>query len=120
MTKKIYIIGAGGFGREVQWLIERINQAKPQWTIEGYVDDNVKGDINDYPVVGTLEDFQEMCAELAEKVAVVCAIANTRIRERVINNLRDVEKIYFPNLIDLHFDNGIQVLDHLLYEQKAL
>ena len=100
MTQKIYIIGAGGFGREVQWLIERINQAESQWMIEGYVDDNVKGCINDYPVVGTLEDFQKMCAELSEKVAVVCAIGNAHIRESVINRLRAVENICFPNLID--------------------
>lgn len=26
MIKKIVIIGAGGFGREVKWLIERINK----------------------------------------------------------------------------------------------
>ena len=28
--KDIYIIGAGGFGREVAWLIERINQKKEE------------------------------------------------------------------------------------------
>lgn len=29
--KKIAIIGAGGFGREVAWLIERINEDKNEW-----------------------------------------------------------------------------------------
>lgn len=33
MSKKIVIYGAGGFGREVQWLIERINQQEPTWEI---------------------------------------------------------------------------------------
>ena len=29
--KKIVVLGAGGFGREVQWLIERINKNEASW-----------------------------------------------------------------------------------------
>ena len=46
--KDIAIFGVGGFGREVQWLIERINIADQTWTIKGYIDDNSNGIINDY------------------------------------------------------------------------
>lgn len=38
--KDIVIIGAGGFGREVAWLIEDINRIKQTWNIIGFVDDN--------------------------------------------------------------------------------
>lgn len=50
--KKILIFGAGGFGREVQWLIERINRMKPIWKIEGYLDDGIESgtEINGYKV----------------------------------------------------------------------
>lgn len=36
--KKIYIIGAGGLGREAVWLVERINSRKkePEWEIQGF------------------------------------------------------------------------------------
>ena len=39
-SKKLYIIGAGGFGREVSWLVERINADTPSWEIAGFIDDN--------------------------------------------------------------------------------
>lgn len=38
--KDIVIIGAGGFGREVAWLIDDINKNEPTWNLLGYVDDN--------------------------------------------------------------------------------
>jgi hypothetical protein len=33
--KDLYIIGAGGFGREVAWIVERINSIKPTWNLKG-------------------------------------------------------------------------------------
>ena len=39
--KKLYIIGAGGFGREIAWLVERINVNSDEWKIEGFLDDNI-------------------------------------------------------------------------------
>ena len=38
--KKLYIVGAGGFGREVAWLVERINAVNPTWNLVGFLDDN--------------------------------------------------------------------------------
>lgn len=38
--KDLYIIGAGGFGREVAWLVGRINQVEATWNIKGFIDDN--------------------------------------------------------------------------------
>ena len=40
MRKPLYIIGAGGFGRETAWLAERINTVSPAWEIRGFIDDN--------------------------------------------------------------------------------
>ena len=36
----IAILGAGGFGREIACLIDKINQNKPQWNLIGFFDDN--------------------------------------------------------------------------------
>ena len=38
---EIVIVGAGAFGREVVWLIERINKVNNQWKIKGFIDDNI-------------------------------------------------------------------------------
>lgn len=41
-SKKLVIIGAGGFGREVCWLVKRINQTKQFWQVEGFIDDTIE------------------------------------------------------------------------------
>lgn len=54
--KDLIIFGASGFGREVAWLVERINKIEPTWNILGFVDDadDIQGTkINDYKVLGS-------------------------------------------------------------------
>lgn len=66
--KDLYIIGAGGFGKEVAWLAERINDVKPTWNIKGFIDDNetLWGTVvDDYPVCGGvpyLENCDGICS----------------------------------------------------------
>lgn len=98
--RDIYIVGAGGFGREVQWLIERINEQKPTWNFCGYVDDGQVGSVNGTPIVGTVDFFVRMCEKNAQNVAVVCAIGNSKVRKSVVERLRVSDTICFPNLID--------------------
>lgn len=96
----IIIVGAGGFGREVEWLIERINMNSVQkkWNILGFADDNLeKGQ-----KVGNTEVICNV-GELSEndkKVNVVIAIGNCHIRENIYHKLKTNSKILFPNLID--------------------
>ena len=33
--KDIVIVGAGGFGREVAWLVEEMNAVSPEWRLLG-------------------------------------------------------------------------------------
>lgn len=49
--KDIVIIGAGGFAREVVWLIEENNKIKPEWNILGYIS-NETGKVGNYDIVG--------------------------------------------------------------------
>ena len=96
--KKIVIFGAGGLGREVQWLIERINERKLSWEIMGYIDDGIeKGTvINGYEVLGGT-DFLE---QYNEPVYVACAIGSATIRKRRVEEISEFEMVHFPNLID--------------------
>ena len=100
MSQNIIIVGAGGFGREVQWLIERINKDKTEkkWNLIGYVDDGMQigTDVNGVPVLGGIDYLQK----LKEPVNAVCAIGNAEIRKKVIQKLTENERIDFPNLID--------------------
>lgn len=59
--KKIYVVGAGGFGRELIWWIKDINKVKPTWEIMGFLDDDPQALDNydcDYYVVGSIRDWR--------------------------------------------------------------
>lgn len=93
--KDIIIIGAGGFGREVAWLIEDINKKSLQWNILGFVDDNesVQGKhFGGYPVIGALDYLFD------KEINVVIAIANPTIRQKIFYNLKNT-KNRFPTLV---------------------
>ena len=97
--KPIYIIGAGGFGREVAWLIERINSVEETWKIEGFIDDNplVHGKIEGgYPVVGGCDYLEK----LQDKAWVVCAVGAAKVRRKIIDKIKDFKNIQFATLID--------------------
>ena len=72
--QEIYIVGAGGFGREVQWLIERINAISNEWNIKGFIDDGRVGLVNDYPIVDTVDGFIQKYGNSANKIAVLGGI----------------------------------------------
>lgn len=96
----IIIIGAGALGREVQWLIERINNAanQPIWRVSGYIDDGIENgkEINGVPVLGGIRYLYG----IESTVNVVCAIADTSIRKKIIAEVIQNDNIVFPNLID--------------------
>ena len=59
--KKIIIVGAGGFGRELLWWIKDINKVQQKWEILGFIDDNIHaldGYECDYPIIGTIKDWK--------------------------------------------------------------
>lgn len=100
MMKEIAIVGAGGFGREVQWLIERINEAGQgdKWEILGYIDDGIEPGtgVDGHEVIGGVGFLIGREAPLA----VVCAIGAAETRKRVIGRIISNKHLSFPNLID--------------------
>jgi sugar O-acyltransferase (sialic acid O-acetyltransferase NeuD family) len=93
--KDIVIIGAGGFGREVAWLIEDINKENSEWNILGFVDDNkeiVGTEMNGYEVLGDIEWLK------SQELNVVCAIGDPITKKRTIERLNDSNN-FFPVLI---------------------
>jgi sugar O-acyltransferase (sialic acid O-acetyltransferase NeuD family) len=93
--KDIVIIGAGGFGREVAWLIEDINKVNTEWNILGFVDDNkeIHGtEMNGYEILGDIEWLK------SQEFNVVCAIGDPITKKRTIEKLKDTNNT-FPILI---------------------
>lgn len=99
MIKDLIIFGASGFGREVAWLVERINNIKPTWNLLGFIDDNEEiqdAEINGYKVLGKTDNVKSYL-----DAYFVCAVGASKVREKIINNLKQVHPdIKFATLID--------------------
>ena len=95
----LLIIGAGGFGREVAWLVERINSVKPSWNLLGFIDDNedICGkELNGYKVLGGTDALSEY-----PDAFVACAVGASKIREAIVNRVLELNPdIKFATLID--------------------
>jgi sugar O-acyltransferase (sialic acid O-acetyltransferase NeuD family) len=96
MTDNLVIIGAGGFGREVQMLVEQINAVNRKWNLIGYYDDAVaKGTlVNGLSVLGSIRDLELEKNEM--NVAV--ALGNPIVKKQIIESL-DGKVVNFPTLI---------------------
>ena len=95
--KDIVIIGSGGFGREVAWLIERIKARNKTWNLVGFLDDNpdlYRSQFDGYPVLGNSSYLAE------NEVWAVCAIGSARVRKKVIERLSKSKRVKFATLID--------------------
>lgn len=97
--KDIAIFGAGGFGREIACLINRINgKQEGKWNLIGFFDDdeNLKDAWNEYgKVLGGMETLNQWEMPLN----LVIAIGNPAILEEVVGKIQNAN-ISFPNLID--------------------
>ena len=97
--KKIAIFGAGGFGREVACLINKINEENTQsnqWQLIGFFDDGLAvGSRNEYgEILGGVKELNEW----EEELAVVIAIGSPKIVELIVSKITS-PKISFPNII---------------------
>ena len=101
--KDIIIIGAGGVGREVAFIIEEINKEMPMVNILGFIDDNkeIHGKvINGYSVLGDIS-YLDNYHEKEEKPEVVIAIANYNVKKNIvlkINNRFNFATIIHPEV----------------------
>lgn len=99
--REIAIFGAGGLGREVACMIDRINSVSPTWTLIGFFDDNL-------PKETPVSHFGKIlggCKELQEwpkPLEVVICIGNPRILSAVVERFNN-KNLSFPNVISPDF-----------------
>ena len=97
--KDLIILGAGGFGREVAWVVERINKAEPTWNLLGFLDDNeeLQGkEINGQRILGRVDD-----ALSYPDAYYVCAIGSSDMRNKIIERIRTLlPNVKFGTIID--------------------
>ena len=98
--KKLYIVGAGDFGREMESLLELIPSHQRDWKVAGYLDDNLNaldGLSSDYRVLGRIADFP-----FSEDDMAVISVVDPPEKEKVFGKLKGRVKFHtyiFPNVI---------------------
>ena len=96
--RDLFIVGAGGFGREAVWTVERINAAAetPAWNVIGFADDDpakAEGNFEGYPMLGSCE----RASKDHPGASVFVAVATPATRRAIYARLRGHD---FPVLID--------------------
>lgn len=111
--KDLVIIGAGGFGREIAWLVEDINKDTKKFNLLGFIDDDSskKGSmLNGYEVLGDLSYF-----ESNKDVMYVCAIGNARIKSNMVKRCDELgikaATLIHPNV---HISNEVEIGDGII------
>ena len=96
--RNLFIVGAGGFGREAAWTLERINasQQQPVWNIIGFADDDpakASGNFEGYPLLGSVDK----ASKDHPGASVFIAVGDNAVRRKIYRDLRGHD---FPALID--------------------
>lgn len=83
--KDIVILGAGGLGQEIAWLIEEINEKNKDWNLLGYLDPDASlhgKSMLGYPVLGLDSDAPKYSG-----AHFVLGIGDPRLRARIVESL---------------------------------
>jgi len=92
MKNKLYIFGAGGFGREVLSFVNGLST----WDVMGFIDDQLRvGEkIKGYPVKGGIEFLNA----ITETVYVIIALGDAKLRQQVVRKITN-KHVKFPVII---------------------
>jgi len=96
MEHDIMVVGAGGFGREAVWTLERINAVAPTWRVIGFADDDpakAQGSLEGYPLLGSVAQ----ASRDYPGAHVLIAVGDNATREKIYRSLRGHD---FPVIID--------------------
>lgn len=90
--KNLFIIGAGGFGRELELWLNLIPEANQDFHIIGYIDDNLNvldGFPSSYKVLGTIDGYVFNNDDYA-----LISIADPLIKENVFSRIKNRVILY--------------------------
>ena len=107
--KQIAIFGAGGFGKEVACVINKINEIKPTWEFIGFFDDGLESGshVSHFgKILGCTEDLNLWNDDLS----IVFAIGNPYIIQKIVFRLNN-KLLDFPNLVhpDVFFADNVSL-----------
>lgn len=95
--RKIAIYGAGGFGKEVACLLNKINEVHPTWELIGFFDDGVEKnkEVSHFgKVLGGIDELNAWPTELS----IALTIGNPKAVQAIVSKITN-SNIKFPNII---------------------
>ncbi|MEI4768793.1 acetyltransferase [Psychrobacillus sp. FJAT-51614] len=100
--KKLFIIGSGGFCKQVIEIIEKLNIDEKKYNLLGLIDDNDRllgSEVLGYKVLGTTDYLMDYSKQ--EEVYGVIAIANGKVRAQINQKLTEVNwiNLIHPNAV---------------------
>ena len=103
--KDIAIFGAGGFGKEVATILQKINEIEPTWKLIGFYDDGIPTGTN-ISVYGKVLGGAEELMVHESPLSIVFAIGSPKILKFLVEKLTN-PLLDFPNIIhpDVYFAN---------------
>lgn len=91
--KKIVILCAGDFGKEILWLIEDINAIKPTYEVIGFLDDDdskIGKEYNGYKCIGKINMLKDLSEE--ENICATIATQESKYRKKFVDDNPDFQK----------------------------
>lgn len=116
--KRLIIIGAGGFGREVLAWARQCPEFRRDWEIAGFLDDNLEATaayVIDVPILGRVDAWQPASDDLF-----VCAIANPAAKRRCTTQIEQrggiFTRLIHPSVI---FGERVELADGVILCPRA-
>lgn len=84
--KNLYIIGAGGFGREIASYLNDFSSDEREWDFKGFIDDNVDplfSSKDPNKVIGSIKEFK-----FKKEDYVIVAFGNIEMKKQIIERLK--------------------------------
>lgn len=95
--KEIAIYGAGGFGREVACLLNKINEVEPSWEFVGFFDDGIEKDTQ-VSHFGKVLGGIDVLNAWPTKLSIAITIGSPKIVKTLVSKITNTN-ILFPNII---------------------
>ncbi len=95
MKNHLFIIGAGGFGRQLESYLDLVPPKTADWELKGYIDDNpnaLDGKGSDYAVMGSIDSFK-----FNKNNLVLLGVAGIEAKKQIVQKLKG--KVKFMTFI---------------------
>jgi hypothetical protein len=90
--RDLYIIGAGGYGREIASYLNDFSEDEKGWDFKGFIDDNIDallGVESPNKIIDSINNFQ-----FNKEDYVIVAIGNIEIKKNIVSRLKNRVTFY--------------------------